>query len=183
MILEGSYTFAGPRDVVFELLQDPEVLVKALPGAKRLERVGENRFEGEMNVGIGPVSAAAFTVAVTLSDSTPPESFTMQFEGKGAIGFTRGTATVTLEEAEGGGGTVMAYHADLKVGGKIAGVGQRLLDSVSKTMTKQGLEAMNRELQQRLTGRPASRAGGGVGSMTVAVLVVVAALVVLWLVF
>lgn len=181
MILEGSYTFAGPRDVVFELLQDPDVLAKVLPGAKRLERVAENRFEGEMNVGIGPVSAAAFTVAMTLSDSTPPESFTMQVEGKGAIGFTRGTATVTLEEAE--DGTVMTYRADLKVGGKIAGVGQRLLDSVSKTMTKQGLEAMNRELQQRLTGQPAPGGGAGIGSMTVAVLVAVAALMVLWLVF
>jgi carbon monoxide dehydrogenase subunit G len=152
VIVEGTYTFAGPRDLVWELLQDPAVLSKALPGTRRLERVSEDRFEGEMNVGVGPVTAGAFAVSVTLSDKVPPERFTMQVEGKGGIGFTRGSASVELTEQD--GATVMTYRADMKVGGKIAGVGQRLLDSAARTMTKQGLDAMNRELQSRLTGVP-----------------------------
>ena len=72
----------------------------------------------------------------------------MQVDSKGALGFTRGSATVNLDEVE--GGTRMRYHADLSIGGKVAGVGQRLLDQVAKMMTKQGLDALNKELEARL---------------------------------
>jgi carbon monoxide dehydrogenase subunit G len=77
----------------------------------------------------------------------------MQVDSKGALGFTRGTATVNLDEVE--GGTRMRYHADLSVGGKVAGVGQRLLDQVAKMLTKQGLDALNKELESRLKAGPA----------------------------
>ncbi|MCH7874196.1 MAG: carbon monoxide dehydrogenase subunit G [Gemmatimonadetes bacterium] len=150
MIIEGTFPFAAPREVVWELLQDPAVLAQAIPGAKRLDRVEDDRFEGEMHVSVGPVSAAAFSVTVTISDKVSPERFTMTIEGKGPLGFTRGTARVELHDRD--GGTLMKYRADLKIGGKIAGVGQRMLDSVSRTMTRQGLEALNREVQNRLAG-------------------------------
>ena len=74
----------------------------------------------------------------------------MQIDGRGGFGFTRGIAAVSL--AADGASTRMHYQADLQVGGKIAAVGQRLLDSVSKLLTRQGLEALNRELQSRLGG-------------------------------
>lgn len=148
MIVDGRYSFAAPRETVYALLQDPEVLVKALPGAQALERTGEDRFEGVMAVGVGPVTAGEFSIHVELLEKRPPEGFSMRMEGKGTMGFVKGTATIVL--TEGAGETVMVYTADLKVGGKIASVGQRLLDSVSKAMTKQGLEAVNRELQQKL---------------------------------
>ncbi|MBI2401737.1 MAG: carbon monoxide dehydrogenase subunit G [Gemmatimonadetes bacterium] len=151
MIVEGEFTFQGPREMVWNLLQDPEVLAKALPGAKTLTQTAEDRFEGAMQVGVGPVTAGAFSVTVVLKDQVAPERFSMQVDGKGGIGFTRGTASVELRAAE-GGGTLMKYRADLQIGGKIAGVGQRVLDSASRAMTKQGLEAVNRELQSRLTG-------------------------------
>ena len=156
MIVEGTYTFTAPRQVVWDLLQDPEVLAKALPGARRLEKVDEDRFEGEMQVGVGPVSAAAFKMSVELSDKVVPEGFSMTVDSKGTIGFTRGTARVELAEHE--DGTLMTYRADLKVGGKIAGVGQRVLDSASRTMTRQGLDALNREVLTRL-GAPVPAAG------------------------
>lgn len=152
MIVEGSYTLSGPRNAVWDLLQDPAVLAKVLPGAKRLDRVAEDQFEGEMSVGVGPVTAAMFSVRVTVADKNEPDSFSMQVEGKGPIGFTRGKAQVELTDQD--GGTQLTYSADLKIGGKIAGVGQRLLDTTSKAMTKQGLEALNRELEGRLTGAP-----------------------------
>ncbi len=156
MIVEGSFTFQGPREVVWDLLLDPAVLVKALPGAKELTRTGEDEFKGSMQVGVGPVTAGQFAVTVALRDKVPPESFAMQVDGKGGIGFARGTARVELAQLE-DGSTLMNYKADLQVGGKIAGIGQRLLDSASKTMTRQGLEAVNRELQLRLTGVSAAR--------------------------
>ena len=149
MILSGTFTFNGPRGKVWDLLQDPAVLAKALPGTKTLTQIAEDRYTGVMKVSIGPVSAAEFAVNVELKDKRPPERFSMQIDGKGGVGFTKGTATVELQEHE-GTATVMTYTSDVQIGGRIAAVGQRLLESVGKTMTKQALEALDRELRSRL---------------------------------
>jgi carbon monoxide dehydrogenase subunit G len=153
MIVEGTYPLPGTPAVIWDLLMDPEVLAKAMPGTKELVRAAPDRYEGVMRVGIGPITAAEFALTITLLELQPPLSYSMQIEGAGRFGFTRGTAKVEL--APNGAGTVMHYSADLQVGGKIAAVGQRLLDSVSKLLTRQGLEALNRELTARLGGEPA----------------------------
>jgi uncharacterized protein len=152
MIVEGTFSFAGPRDTVWRLLLDPEVLVKTLPGAKRLTRTGPDRYEGVMQIGVGPVTAAEFQVAVTLADQVPPERYAMLVDGKGTLGFALGAAQVELAP-EGADATRMTYRAELQIGGKIASVGQRLLDSAAKVLTRQGLEALNRELRSRLGAR------------------------------
>jgi carbon monoxide dehydrogenase subunit G len=150
MNLEGSHTFPGPRQVVWDLLLDPEVLAKSMPGSADITRVAPDRYEGRMKVGVGPITAAEFDVVIALSDAVPPERYTMAIEGKGRFGFTRGKATVTLTPE--GAGSAMHYQADLQIGGKIAAVGQRLLDTVSRMMLRQGLEAMTKELERRLAG-------------------------------
>jgi len=152
MILNGTFTFNGPRAKVWELLQDPAVLAKALPGTKSLTKVGENSYEGVMKVSVGPMSAAEFAVNVELKDQVPPERFVMHVDGKGGVGFTKGTATIELLEIKDQAGpvTVMNYSSDMQIGGKIAAVGQRLLESVGKMMTKQALDALNAELKARL---------------------------------
>ena len=149
MILTGTFTFDGPRAKVWEILQDPAVLAKALPGTRTLTQVAENRYEGVMKVSVGPMSAAEFAVNVELKDKVAPERFTMHIDGRGGLGFTKGTATIALQE-QAGPVTVMTYSSDVQVGGKIAAVGQRLLESVGKMMTKQALESLNKELQARL---------------------------------
>ena len=148
MIVDGEHTFPGPRQTVWNLLQDPEVLAKAMPGARKLHLTGDGTYEGVIRIGVGPVTAAEWSLNVALKDRVEPESYIMQVDGKGALGFTRGSATVNLDEVE--GGTRMRYHADLAVGGKVAGVGQRLLDQVARMVTKQGLDALNKELEARL---------------------------------
>ena len=149
MILSGTYTFNGPRTAVWDLLQDPAVLAKALPGTKTLTQTSEDHYEGVMKVSVGPVTAAEFAMKVELRDKVPPEKFSMHIDGKGGVGFTKGAATIELQEQP-GPVTVMTYSSDMQVGGKIAAVGQRLLESVGKMMAKQSLEALNRELQARL---------------------------------
>ena len=149
MILSGTFTFEGPRSRVWEILQDPEVLAKALPGTKTLVKVGDDRYQGVMKVSVGPMTAAEFAISVELKDKVPPETFAMVIDGKGAVGFTKGTATIALDEQP-GPITVMTYTSDVQIGGKIASVGQRLLESVGKMMTKQALESLNRELKARL---------------------------------
>ena len=149
MILSGTFTFQGSRARVWDILQDPDVLAKALPGTKTLTKTGEDRYQGVMKVNVGPMSAAEFAINVELKDKIAPESFAMVIDGKGAVGFTKGTATIALEEQP-GAVTVMTYTSDVQIGGKIAAVGQRLLESVGKMMTRQALEALNKELQARL---------------------------------
>lgn len=152
MILDGEHTFSGPRQQVWDLLQDPEVLAKAMPGARKLVRTGDGTYEGVIRVGVGPVTAAEWSLHVSIRDPRPPEAYVMVVESKGPLGFTRGTADVDLDEVD--GGTRMRYHADLSIGGKVASVGQRLLDQVARMMTKQGLDALNKELESRLKGNP-----------------------------
>ena len=149
MILSGTFNFNGPRETVFELLQDPAVLAKALPGTKTLTKTGDDQYEGVMKVSVGPMSAAEFTVKVELKDKVVPERFTMHIDGKGGLGFTKGLATIELQEQP-GPITVMTYTSDVQIGGKIAGVGQRLLESVGRMMTRQALDSLNKELQARL---------------------------------
>jgi hypothetical protein len=153
MIVDGEHTFPGPRQTVWDLLQDPEVLAKAMPGARKLHLTADGIYEGVIRIGVGPVTAAEWSLKVELKDRVEPASYTMMVDSKGALGFTRGSATVNLDEAA--GGTRMRYHADLSIGGKVAGVGQRLLDQVAKMLTRQGLDALNKELEARLA------AGGG----------------------
>jgi uncharacterized protein len=149
VILNGTFTFNGPRQKVWDLLQDPDVLAKALPGTERLTLSGPDRYEGVMKVSIGPMTAAKFDVAVALGDKQPPERFTMQIDGKGAVGFARGTASVALQD-QADGGTAMEYTSDVQIGGRIASVGQRLIESVSRMMMRQALESLDRELRSRL---------------------------------
>jgi carbon monoxide dehydrogenase subunit G len=150
MIVEGNYLLPGSPDAIWDLLMDPAVLAKAMPGTRTLERVAPDRYEGVMRVGIGPITAAEFDLGIVISDMQRPQRYAMQIDSKGRFGFTRGLARVELvAEAN---GTVMRYSADLQIGGKIAALGQRLLESVSKLMLRQGLEALNQELQTRLGG-------------------------------
>jgi carbon monoxide dehydrogenase subunit G len=149
MTIEGTFAFRGPRAAVWDLLLDPAVLAAAMPGAKRLERTAEDRYEGVMKVGLGPVTAAEFTLTVSISDKQPLDHFTMAIDSKGSLGFTRGTARVDLADAA-DGGTTMRYRSELQIGGRIAAVGQRVVDSAARAMTEKGLEALQRALDERL---------------------------------
>jgi carbon monoxide dehydrogenase subunit G len=149
MIVEGTHTFRGPRETVWDLLQDPDVLGKAMPGAQKLTRTSEDHFEGVMKVSVGPMSAAVFQVTVDLVDKVVPERFTMQIDSKGTLGFARGTAHVMLAEAA-LNQTTMTYWSEMQIGGRIAGVGQRIIDKAARMMTEKGLDALQRELDARL---------------------------------
>lgn len=150
MKLQGEYLFDGPQEAVWEIVRDPDVLSKALPGTQSLEQVDENTYEGKMNVRIGPV-AGLFSGKLIVSNEAPPESYTLTVEGKGGPGFGRGTGNVQLID-QGDGTTLMKYEGDLQVGGTIANVGQRLIETVANSMAKQAFESLNRTLQARLKG-------------------------------
>lgn len=147
MNIEGEYIFDGSREQVWEIMRDPEVLASALPGTQSLDQVSENEYQGEMQVRIGPV-AGLFSGNVAISDEVPPESLTMTVEGRGKPGFVKGTGAVKLIAQE-TDKTLMQYQGDMQVGGRLASVGQRMMDSVSKSLLKQGLDSINQALLAR----------------------------------
>lgn len=153
MKIEGEHTFDAPRDLVWKTVQDPDVLANVLPGCEDFHQVGENQFEGQLKIKVGPVQGK-FKGNVELTDLVAPESYHLRVRGKGAPGFVDGKGRLRLEDA--GDKTVLHYEVDAKVGGRIASVGQRLLDSSSKVITRQALEG----LDQHVRAQTASEGGG-----------------------
>ena len=148
MELSGTYTFNAPRDLVWQALLDPEVLAKVMPGCEKLEQVGENEYQGVIKIRVGPVQGE-FQGNVRLSDINAPDSYHMTVDGKGAPGFMKGEGQVRLEPQ--GDSTLMHYSGKAQVGGRIASVGQRLLDSSAKALTRQSLDGLDKQIQARLT--------------------------------
>lgn len=147
MKLEGSYSFQAPHQLVWEMLQDPEVLARIMPGCEKLERVGENEFEGKLKVKMGPVQGD-FQGRVSLMNLQPPDGYEMRVVGRGPAGNVDGTGRVQLSQT--GDTTTMNYLGDVNVTGRIATVGQRLMESSAKAITKQSLEALQHQIQHRL---------------------------------
>jgi len=144
MKIQGEHRFEFPRQTVWEAINDRATLSKTLPGCEKLERVEESQFRGALNVQIGPVNGL-FQGSLELSQVTPPEGYHMRLQGKGPAGFIKGEGTLRLKES--GGGTTLHYDMDAQVGGRIAAVGQRLVDSSARVITQQGLEGLERQLQ------------------------------------
>jgi carbon monoxide dehydrogenase subunit G len=149
--INGEYLFNGPQDEVWEIMRDPEVLATALPGTKSLDKVGENEYQGEMNVRVGPVGGL-FSGHLVVSNEVPPASLTLTVDGRGSPGFMNGAGNVVFED-QGDGKTLMKYEGEVQIGGKLASVGQRLLDTASKSMIRQGLETLDLALQARVAAK------------------------------
>lgn len=143
MKIQGSHTFDFPREQVWRALLDPAILARTLPGCERLEQVGETDYQGALNVQVGPVKGQ-FQGTLQLSDLRPLEGYHMKLDGKGPAGFMNGEGDLRLADA--GGSTVLTYDLDAQVGGRLAGVGQRLIESSAKSISRQGLEGLAREL-------------------------------------
>lgn len=146
MKLEGTYTFDAPREAVWNALLDPEVLARTMPGCEKLEQIGENEYKGALKIRVGPVQGQ-FEGIVNLSNIQAPESYRMQVDGKGAPGFMKGVGEVRLEDQ--GESTLMHYTGEAQVGGRIASVGQRLLDSSAKALTRQSLDGLHEQIKAR----------------------------------
>lgn len=135
MQLKGEYQIPAARERVWAMLNDADVLRACIPGCESLEADGPDSFKAKVTSKIGPVKAT-FNGAVTLSNRNPPESYTITGEGKGGVaGFARGGADIHL--AEDGDGTVLTYTADAQVGGKLAQIGGRLIESTARKMADQ----------------------------------------------
>src|SRR3954471_6465806 len=149
MDMQGSRHLAVTQQQAWDALNDPEVLKTCIPGCDKVEATGENQYAIGMGVKIGPVSAR-FNGRIQLVDVMPPNSYTLAFEGQGgAAGFGKGTAKVNLAPPVEGAGCELNYTAQAQVGGKIAQVGQRLVDGVARSMAEDFFRRFDEEMQRR----------------------------------
>jgi len=136
MEMTGERRIAAPRERVWEALNDPAVLQAAIPGCESVERTADDQFQARVALKLGPMSAK-FGGKVTLSNINPPVSYTISGEGQGgAMGFAKGGADVALDEV-GPEETILRYNVKAQVGGKMAQLGARLIDSTAKSMADQ----------------------------------------------
>lgn len=156
MKIEGQHVFAATPQLVWDAIIDPSVLAKVMPGCEEFRAIGENRFEGKMKIKVGPVQGE-FLGTVQLSDLEPPRSYRLKLNGKGAAGFVEGDGAIQLVD-DPSGGTRLEYSVDARIGGRIATVGQRLLDSSSKVITRQALEGLEGQVEARIAVHDAGAA-------------------------
>lgn len=156
MKIEGQHVFAATPQLVWDAVTDPSVLAKVMPGCEEFRAIGENRFEGKMKIKVGPVQGE-FLGTVQLSDLEPPRSYRLKLNGKGAPGFVEGDGVIQLVD-DPSGGTRLEYSVDARIGGRIATVGQRLLDSSSKVITRQALEGLEGQVEARIAVHDAGAA-------------------------
>jgi hypothetical protein len=178
--LAGEHTFPIARERLWVALLDPGLLARVLPGCEPIEpeedgapeasrgisaqATGGSRFvryRAAMTLKVGPVQGR-FTGTLVLSDLDPPNGYRMKLDGSGPAGFLRGEGRITLVETA--GATTLGYELDAQVGGRVASVGQRLVESSARALARQGLEGLERELAAReaaSNGAASSRASAG----------------------
>lgn len=133
MQMTDSQRIEASREKVWEALNDPEVLKASIPGCEELTKNSDTELEAKVKLKVGPVKAT-FGGKVTLNDLDPPNGYTIEGEGSGGVaGFARGAAKVSLEE-DGPNATILTYEVDAKIGGKLAQLGSRLIDSTAKRL-------------------------------------------------
>lgn len=149
MKLQGEQRLSAPRQKVWDALLDTEVLAATLPGCEALEPVGPGEYKMKMKLAMASVQGL-FDGSVKLTDQNRPESYSLEVKGSGKIGFVNGSGRFDL--AEDGEATLVRYSGDVKVGGMIAAVGQRLMDMTAKMMIGRFFSSLSEVLQNRRSG-------------------------------
>ncbi|MDR2215668.1 MAG: carbon monoxide dehydrogenase subunit G [Nevskiaceae bacterium] len=134
----------------WDALNDPQVLKACIPGCDKFEPIGENQYSVGLAFKVGPVSAK-FSGKVTLSDVQAPLRYTLTFEGQGGVaGFAKGLSNVELKPAaDGAEGCEIHYSVQAQVGGKIAQIGQRLIDGAAKSTADDFFKRFEAQMQRR----------------------------------
>lgn len=147
MDMQGNRQLAVTQQQAWDALNDPAVLKTCIPGCDKVQASGENQYAIGMALKIGPVSAK-FTGKITLSDINPPASYRLSFEGQGGpAGFGKGSAAVTLTPNT--DGCELSYTVNATVGGKVAQLGQRLIDGAAKSMAEDFFKRFDDEMQRQ----------------------------------
>jgi carbon monoxide dehydrogenase subunit G len=158
----GEYRIAAPREAVWRALNDPEILRGCIAGCLSMDQVGETSFEAKVKAKIGPVSAT-FDTRLEIEDPIEPESYRLCGNVKGgAAGFAKGEARVQLSEED--GATLLRYTVVGHVGGKLAQVGSRLIDAVTRKIADDFFSAFGEQVAPGSVRGVSARSTPGVTS-------------------
>jgi carbon monoxide dehydrogenase subunit G len=145
MDMTGERRIPAPRTVVWDALNDPEVLKASIPGCESLEKSGDTELKATAAIKVGPISAR-FSGKVQLTDIDPPNGYRISGEGQGGVaGFAKGGANVSL--VEDGADTILSYQVNAQVGGKLAQLGGRLIDATAKQMADAFFDRFSKQVQ------------------------------------
>jgi uncharacterized protein len=145
MTMTGEVQLAAPREVVWAKLNDPAVLKICIPGCEDLDVIEEGGFRATAKIKVGPVSAR-FKGKVALSDLDPPNGYKISGEGEGGVaGFAKGNAAVGLSDSD--GGTLLTYSVEAQIGGKLAQLGQRLINGSAKKIADEFFAKFSKAVQ------------------------------------
>lgn len=147
MNLDGSAVLHADREKVWSVITDPAVLARTIPGCVSLEKVGDDEYRMNVNVGVGAIKGT-YAGEVRLADQQRPAKYVMHASGAGAPGQVKAVVPIELVD-NGDGTTTLTYSADAVVGGPVAGVGQRMITGVAKRMAAQFFSAVDAELAGR----------------------------------
>lgn len=140
MKFSGAYSLPLAPERAYQMMQDPEVLSRAIPGCQSLEQTGESEYRMKMTLVLASLSGA-FEGRVRITEQSPPSSFRLFVEGSGRIGFLKGEGLLKIQAAD--RGAQVSYEGEAQVGGTIAAVGQRLIDGTARMMIKKFFERLS----------------------------------------
>ncbi len=148
MNIVGEHLFSGPRDEVYWMLQDPEVLATALPTMQSFTKIDDSHFEATIHIRVGPVSGM-FLGKLEVIDEVAPEKCTLNMEGRAGPAFAAGTLHLTFIE-QAAGGTLLKYQGEAKSEGPLANVAPRIVDRAARSLVKQVFIALDARLKVRM---------------------------------
>jgi uncharacterized protein len=143
MKLAATYAFDAPREKVFAALIEPAILQKCIDGCENMEKTGEDSYDAHLKIGVAGIKGS-YVGKIRIDEKTPPESFTLRVEGKGAPGWLKGTARIQISPK--GEGSEVRCEAEGHIGGVIAAVGSRLVDAVAKKMLDEFFRKLGEQL-------------------------------------
>lgn len=144
MKLAATYAFDAQPEKVFAALLDPAVLQKCIDGCEKMEKTGEDSYDAHLKVGIASLKGS-YVGKIRIDDKKPPESFTLHVEGKGGPGWMKGKANIRILPKE--NGTELVCNSEGQVGGLIAAVGSRLVESAGKKMSDEFFRKLGEHLK------------------------------------
>ena len=143
MKLSATYEFKASGEKVFSALVDPAVLQKCIEGCEKMEKTGEDSFDAHLKIGVAGIKGS-YIGKIRIVEKEPPESFTLQVEGKGGPGWMKGTARIRISPKD--EGSELQCESEGHVGGLIAQVGSRLVEAVAKKMVDEFFRNLSRQL-------------------------------------
>ena len=157
----GEQRVEAERQAVWDALNDPDVLARCIEGCEAMSRVAEDTFHARIRARVGPLSAT-FEAEIKLADLDPPNGYRLEASAKGgAAGFGKGTAAISL--IPDGEGTLLRYEAEGSVGGKLAQIGERLVDPAARKLADDFFASFREAVAARATTPAAAELAGEPG--------------------